>query len=155
MCSTYARQASGRYCCIETGIYPNKLTLAKIIPIYKSGDENDPNNYPPISLLSSFNTTFEKIMYKRLQNCLTMKEFFCDSQYGFRKQHSIQHAILDIINEIQDNMDKKMYSCGIFIDLKKAFDKIDDDILLGKLYHGVRGFSSYFICRSQTTSIEN
>ena len=112
-------------CSIETGIYPNKLKIAKIIPIYKSGDETDPNNYRPISLLSSFNKIFEKIMYKRLHNYLTMKEFFCDTQYGFRKQHSTQHAILDIINVIQDNMDKKMYSCGIFIDLKKAFDTVD------------------------------
>ena len=90
-----------------------------------------------------------------------MKEFFCDTQYGFRKQHSTQHAILDIINVIQDNMDNKMYSCGIFIDLKEAFDTVDHDILLGKLYHyGVRGvinnwFSSYLKCRSQTTSSEN
>ena len=148
-------------CSIETGIYPNKLKIAKIIPIYKPGVETDPNNYRPISLLYSFNKIFEKIMYRRLHNYLTMKEFFCDAQYGFRKQHSTQHAILDIINEIQNNMDKKMYSCGIFIDLKKAFDSVDHDILLGKLYHyGVRGvinnwFSSYLKCRSQTTSSEN
>ena len=63
-----------------------------------------------------------------------MKEFFSDSQYGFRKQHSTQHAILDIINGIWDNMDQKMYSCGIFIDLKKAFDTVNHDILLGKLF---------------------
>lgn len=148
-------------CSIETGIYPSKLKIAKIIPIHKSDDESDPNNYRPISLLSSFNKIFEKIMYKRLQNYLDMKEFFCDSQYGFRKQHSTQHAILDIINRIQDNMDKKMYSCGIFIDLKKAFDTVDHDILLGKLdYYGIRGtinnwFSSYLKNRSQTTLVGN
>ena len=100
-------------------------------------------------------------MYKRLQSYLGMKEFFCDSQYGFRKQHSTQHAILDIINKIQDNMDRKMYSCGIFIDLKKAFDTVDHDILLGKLdYYGIRGvinnwFSSYLKNRMQTTLVGN
>ena len=125
---------------------PINLKLPKIIPIYKFGDETDPNNYRPISLLYSFDKIFEKIMYKRLHNYLTMKEFFCGAQYGFRKQHSTQHAILDIINKIQDNMDKKMYSCGIFIDLKKAFDTADHDILLGKLYHyGVRGVTTDYL----------
>ena len=72
----------------------------------------------------------------------------------------LQRAILDI-NEIQDNMDKKMYSCGIFVDLKKAFDTVDHDILLGKLYHyGIREvinswFSSYLKSRAQTTLISN
>jgi retron-type reverse transcriptase len=100
-------------------------------------------------------------MYKRLQSYLAMKEFFCDSQYGFRKQHSTQHAILDIINKIQDNMDRKMYSCGIFIDLKKAFDTVDHDILLGKLdYYGIRGvinnwFSSYLKNLKKTTLVGN
>ena len=83
------------------------------------------------------------------------------NNYGFRKQHSTQHAILDIINKIQDNMDRKMYSCGIFIDLKKAFGTVDHDILLGKLdYYGIRGvinnwFSSYLKNRTQTTLVRD
>ena len=71
------------------------------------------------------------------------------SQCGFRKQHSNQHAIHDIVNEIYKNMDNKEITCGIFIDLKKAFDTVDHKILLSKLYYyGIRGtvydwFSSY------------
>ena len=100
-------------------------------------------------------------MYKRLDKYLNMKNILCPSQYGFRQQHSAQHAILDIVNKIQTNMDNKLYSCGIFIDLKKAFDTVDHDILLGKLSHyGIRGvvndwFSSYLKHRSQTTLIGN
>ena len=144
---------------LEHGIYPTKLKLAKVIPIYKSDDPSDPSNYRPISLLSVFNRIFEKMMYYRLKSFLEKKNIFNDSQYGFREKCSTEHAILDIINQIENNMDNKMYSCGIFIDLKKAFDTVDHLILLQKLDHyGVRGvinnwFASYLLGRQQTTQI--
>ena len=84
---------------------------------------------------------------------------FFSSQYGFRENCSTQHAILDILNKIQNNIDKRFYSCGIFIDLKKAFDTVDHPILLYKLhYYGIRGiindwFSSYLSVRMQSTQI--
>lgn len=138
---------------IEHGIYPTKLKLAKVIPIYKNDDPSDPPNYRPISPLSVFNSIFEKMMYYCLKSFLEKKNIFNDSQYGFRENCSIEHAILDIINQIENNMDNRMYSCGIFIDLKKAFDTVDHLILLQKLGHfGVRGvtnnwFSSYLLGR--------
>ena len=55
---------------IEQGIYPQKLKIAKIIPIFKCDDETDPNNYRPIPLLSIFNKLFEKILYKKLKSFL-------------------------------------------------------------------------------------
>jgi retron-type reverse transcriptase len=100
-------------------------------------------------------------MNSPLKNFLKLRNFFSDSQYGFREQHSTQHALLDIINKLQNNMDNKLFSCGIFIDLKKAFDTVDHDILLCKLkYYGIRGvvndwFSSYLKNRSQTTLVGN
>ena len=84
---------------------------------------------------------------------------FFSSQCGFRENCSTQHAILDILNKIQNNIDKRFYSCGIFIDLKKAFDTVDHPILLYKLHHyGIRGiindwFSSYLSVRMQSTQI--
>ena len=83
------------------------------------------------------------MMYYRLKSFLEKKNIFNDSQYGFREKRSTENAILDIINQIENNTDNRMYSCGIFIDLKKAFDTIDHLILLQKLDHyGVRGVTN-------------
>ena len=104
---------------IKSGSYPSKLKIGKITPIFKSDDESDANNYRPISLLSNFNRIFEKIMYKRMTSYIEQHDLLYPSQYGFRKGHSTQHAILDIINDIQANMNQRLLSCGVFIDLKK------------------------------------
>ena len=144
---------------ISTGVYPSKLKMAKIIPIFKQDDDTDANNYRPISQLSNFNRIFEKIVFKRMESFIEQKNLLTPSQHGFRKAHSTQHAILDIVNAIQTNMDNRLFSCGIFIDLKKVFDTVDHKILLHKLDHyGFRGhinnwLSSYLQGRSQTTEI--
>ena len=141
---------------VNSGIYPSKLKHTKIVAVYKDDDELDPSNYRPISLLLIFNRIFEKIMYNRLKIYLDKYNILFHSQYGFREKHSTQHAIIDIINQIQMNMDGKLYSSGIFIDLKKAFDTVDHSILIQKLQnYGFRGtinewFSSYLSDRIQT-----
>ena len=133
--------------------------MSKITPIFKSGEDNDANNYRPISLLSNFNRIFEKIMYNRMKDYIDKHNLLYSSQYGFRKGHSTQYAILDIVNAIQINMNQGLFSCGVFIDLKKAFDTVDHNILLDKLNHyGFRGiindwFSSYLNNRMQSTQI--
>ena len=144
---------------IRLGTYPSKLKIAEITPIFKSDDNTDANNCRPISLLSNFNRVFEKIIYNRLTSYIKKHELLYSSQYGFRKGHSTQHAILDIVNDIQTNMNQRLLSCGVFIDLKKAFDTVDHDILLDKLNHyGFLGiindwFSSYLKSRTQTTQV--
>jgi len=145
---------------VTSGEYPSKLKHAKVIPVFKD-DKTDPTNYRPISLLSNYNRIFEKIMFNRLKAFIDKNEILYRSQYGFRDKHSTQHAILDIVNSIQKNMDNKLFSCGIFIDLKKAFDTVDHSILLNKLNHyGIRGivndwFSSYLFKGTQTTEINS
>lgn len=146
---------------VLTGKYPAKLKISKVVPVYKSDDESDPSNYRPISLLSAFNKIFEKLMYDRMIDFIDKNTILCDEQYGFRKGNSTSHAILDILSSIQSNLDKKLFTCAFFIDLSKAFDTVDHNILLKKLYrYGIRGvpykwFESYLTDRTQTTSINN
>ena len=96
---------------------PQKLEMSKIIPIFKADDETNTSDFRPISLLSNFNKIFEKILYDRMRDFI---ELLYSSQYGFRQAHSTQHAILDMLETIQTNVDKKLFSCGVFIDLKKS-----------------------------------
>ena len=125
---------------IEYGTYPSKLKHSKIIPVYKNEDEHNPNNYRPISLLSIINRIFEEIMYNRLISFLKKHDILNHSQYGFCEGCSTEHALINIITKIQQNIDRGLYSCGVFIDLKKPFDMVDHFILLGNLEHyGVRG----------------
>ena len=83
------------------------------------------------------------------------------SQYGFRQGHSTEHVMLDIVSRIQSNMDAGAFSCGVLIDLKKAFDTVDHRILLHKLdFYGFRGitnacFRSYLQDRTQITVIDH
>ena len=162
MCSTLINKLSNIINkSVETGIYPKKLKHAKIIPVFKSMDETDPSNYRPISLLSVFNRIFGKVMYNRLKSFLEKYNPLFENQYGFRERRSTQHAIIDIVNQIQIKMDQKMYLCGIFIDLQKAFDTVNHFIILRKLEHyGIRGivndwFRSYLLDRKQTVQVGN
>ena len=89
---------------------------------------------------------------------LKKHELLYSSQYGFRKGHSTQHAILDIVNDLETNMNQWLLSCGVFLNLKKAFDTVDHDILLDKLNHyGFRGlindWFSYLKNRTQKTQV--
>ena len=146
---------------IELGTFPSKLKMTKVVPIFKSDDETDPNNYRRTSLLSCFNRIFQKLAFKRLKSFIDERKVISSSQYGFRQGHSTEHPILDIVNAIQSNMDAGKFSCGVFVDLKKAFDTVDHGILLQKLaHHGFRGlindwFRSYLLKRAQETVVGN
>jgi len=144
-----------------TGCVPEALKIAKVYPIYKSGDKSNICNYRPISVLPSFSKIYEKLVYNRLINYLDKHSMLNNCQFGFRSNRSTAMAVLQMTDKITEAMDKNQFSIGVFIDLSKAFDTLDHNILLNKLhYYGVRGnalswFKSYLNNRKQYVHYDN
>ena len=134
---------------------PQQFKIAKVIPLYKSGDKNLPDNYRPISLLSSFSKFLEKVVCTRLTIFLESNNIITSSQYGFRRNHSTIHPMVHLMNFASTALNRKEIGIAIFCDLRKAFDTVDHSILLRKLYKiGIRGlelewFKNYLSKRKQ------
>jgi len=125
---------------LSTGKVPSQLKLARVIPVYKKDDPTEPGNYRPISLLSIINKILEKVMCKQLTNFLEKQKIIYKYQFGFRKKHSTVQAVIEIVENIIEELDKGNTIAGLYLDLSKAFDCVDHEILLYKLNHyGIRG----------------
>ncbi len=107
-----------------TGVYPDQLKVAKVIPIFKEGDKLLVSNYRPISLLSNINKIFEKLVYSRLYSFLELHNCIYELQFGFRARHSTQHALASLTELVRLARDEGSFTCGIFLDFVKAFDAV-------------------------------
>lgn len=146
---------------MSTGVYPDGLKRATIIPLYKAGDKTDMNNYRPIAITSAINKIVEKCLKTRLVQFLDKHNIINSSQYGFRQGLSTDDAIINVTKYVNDCFNKGEKCIGVFLDLRKAFDTISHAFLVDKLEKiGVRGtalnlFESYLQGRKQRVVINS
>ncbi|KAK9889263.1 hypothetical protein WA026_004539 [Henosepilachna vigintioctopunctata] len=127
---------------LKTGDIPPQCLISKVIPIFKKGTKTNPGNYRPIALTSTFSKIIERVLKDRI--CSFLK--FSNHQYGFQKNSSTLGAAVDLIQNICYSLDSRKYVIIIFIDLKKAFDLVDHEILLQKIEcMGISGKTHKFI----------
>lgn len=146
---------------ILEGTFPQILKIAEVIPIHKSGAKSNLNNHRPISLLTILSKIFEKLMCSRLKSHLYFNNIINDNQFGFRVNNSTSDAIVQFLDECYNSINSKNHILAVFLDLSKAFDTIDHNILKFKLYHtGIRGtlldwFCSYLTSRKQRVTFNS
>ena len=125
---------------LNDGIFPEVMKLAEVIPLHKGKAKNDKTNYRPISLLLTISKILEKIVYARTYSFLIETNQLYQSQYGFRKRHSCEHAIGELVGEVVKNIENMKFTVAIYLDLSKAFDTLEHSTLLSKLeLYGIRG----------------
>ena len=146
---------------LATGIMPDELKIAKVLPLFKSENCHIFNNYRPISILPVLSKVFEKIMHQRLIKFLDSHNLLYKYQFGFRKYHSTEMALAVLNHNITTSFNHNKITLGIFLDFRKAFDTVNFEILLNKLnYYGIRGIplnwlKNYLTNRTQYISFSN
>ena len=147
--------------CISQGQFPDILKIARVTPVFKKDDMHKLDNFRPVSVLSSVSKVFEKVLFSQIYKYFQDKKLFHGSQYGFRANHSTELAASEFTDRILVEMDQGRTPLSIFLDLSKAFDTIDHNILTHKLsYYGFRPQSlllvkSYLENRCQYVQIDD
>ena len=146
-------------CSFNSNKFPKSFKLAKVIPIYKKGDKHDKNNYRPISILPIISLILERHVCQHLKAYLENNKLFYHRQSGFRENHSCQTALIKLLDDWISAIDKNEIVGTLFLDLSKAFDLVNHDILLRKLSmyglhnNAIDWFKSYLNSRIQKTFI--
>lgn len=146
---------------LKYGVFPEKLKIAKVTPIYKGNDSSHPQNYRPISILPTISKVFEKLMHQQINNYFTSHNLLNNKQYGFRDKHSTEFSAIELVDKILHQLDVGNAPLNIYLDLSKAFDTIDHVILLQKLqFYGftecsIKLIHSYLNNRKQCVEINS
>ena len=131
---------------IACGLYPDALKVGRVVPTFKSGEQTKVGNYRPITVLSTINKIFETLTCKRMRSFIERHKIISDLQFGFMEGRSTTQAIFKVVTDILRTFHNKTYTVALFLDLTKAFDTVNKDILLHKLrLYGFRGNSNSFL----------
>ena len=143
-----------------TLIFPRKKR-AKLKPMYKKGSLTEASNYRPISLLPLISKRIETGIHNQTSAFLSSRNSLYNYESGFHKNHSTDFCFFLLNDKILKGFDQGLMTGIIFIDLQKASDKVDHDILLQKLHpigfskNSVNWFPSYLINRTSLVNLES
>ena len=143
----------------SSGVFPSILKTAKVIPVHKKDSKLDFSNYCLISVLSNIEKILDRLIYNRMYKFFSDNNLIYSLQFGFRQKYSTVHALISLTENIRKNLDEGNVGCGIFVNLQKAFNTVEHDIILSRLEHyGICGlanewFKSYLSNRKQYVSI--
>ena len=147
---------------LSSGTMPAFCKKARVTPVYKGeGDKLDPGNYRPISILPLIGKCIEYFVNEKLTKYINENNILNERQFGFRKDNSTTYLMIELFDKIYSSKDAGNKPAIVFLDIKKAFDSVDHDLLMKKLkYYGISGrvykwFESYLNNRSQRTKIGN
>lgn len=146
---------------LRSSTVPNAWKQAKIVPLFKSGDTNKPENYRPISVLPILSKLLEKAVHTQLMEFLENEKLLNDSQFGYRAKRSTHLATTLLVDEVRQAAENGKLVGALFLDLSKAFDTISHDVVLRKLSsYGVDNvellwFTDYLFNRSQVVEVGN
>jgi hypothetical protein len=144
---------------MNTGVFPASLKDSIVVPVHKGGTPLLMNNYRPISLVSQLAKVFEKAIKRRLLSYVTNKDILAANQYGFRAGMGTEDALYKLTSTVSERLDQGENVLTVFLDLRKAFDTVNHDILLkGIERQGIGGncialLADYLRDRTQRTRV--
>ena len=145
---------------ISTGIFPTEWKIARIVPVPKCADKELPSSYRPISVLLFISKVMERHVKNLIEDHLQLNAPISPRQWGFMTSRSTTSALIRVVNDWSQALDKGYEVCVIFFDVRKAFDSVPHALLLQKMRelgldpYLIRWIQNYLLHRQQHVAID-